>query len=81
MESEWALQIPELVYDFQKLLVVRTSIRLFIFQAGNESSIEDITRQLIEQVAVFPDSQPGDRYLFAGYNRQLDRFHFRQFVY
>lgn len=81
MESEWSWKFDSLRYDFEKLLVIRTSVRLFIFQARNQASIEDITRRLIEQVSIFPQTQWGDRYLFVGYDNKLNQFDFRPFVY
>jgi hypothetical protein len=81
MESEWAQGFVHLKYDFEKLLVARSSHRLFIYQGPQyQESVEIIADRLIEGINRFPFSQPGDRYLFAAYDTNEGVFRFMPFV-
>lgn len=72
MESEWGKE-ADIRVDFEKLLVARSQYRLMVFQ-GN--SIDTITNNLINRIDTFQESQKGDRYLFAGWDWDTQKFIF-----
>ena len=81
LESEWSLSFDNIKYDFEKLLAARSPHRVLIYQAPTQAKVEEISRHLITEIAKFRYSQPGDRYLFAGYDFVTTCFNFRLFIY
>ena len=76
-ECEWD---RKLMGDFQKLVIGRAAHRLMIFQARSK---EEKDRQLAEfgdEIEGSAVSQPGDRYLFACWDRPDKRFRFKLYV-
>jgi len=76
MESEWGKE-NDIRVDFEKLLVVRSQYRLMIFQ-GN--TIDIITNNLVNRINIFHGSQKGDRYLFAGWHWDTQKFIFSHHI-
>ena len=81
LESEWLLGFDELKWDFEKLLVARALLRVFVHQARTKTAIDAAQRRLITLVSKFNGSARGDRYLLAGYNWKANEFSFRPFTY
>ncbi len=76
MECEWG-DIQDIRNDFEKLLLARTKHRIMIFQGmKKKGDVLKIIENLKDEVSKFEGSQPGDRYLFAGYDNNTDRFEF-----
>ncbi|MDP8238806.1 MAG: hypothetical protein P9X24_06935 [Candidatus Hatepunaea meridiana] len=76
IESEWGGK-TDIRVDFEKLLVARAVHRLMVFKGRN---IESRIDGLIERIVFFQGSQKGDRYLFAGWDWDEQKFIFRNYV-
>jgi hypothetical protein len=80
MECEWSLDEGEIWRDFEKLLVVRSKHRVFIFNQSNENKVKKMMKEFRESINNFKDGLPGDRYFLAGYSVDLDDFIFNNIV-
>ena len=80
MECEWSLSEYEIWWDFNKLLVVRSKYRVFIFNRSNDELIKNMFDQFKEAIKNFKSSNFGDRYLLAGYSSNKVDFIFEHFV-
>ncbi len=63
-EIEWDRSVVEILFDFQKLTVIDSEIRLMIFQFNSEKEFEDIEAAIIK--ASIHSQQKGYRYIIAG---------------
>ena len=54
--------------DFEKLLVVRSKYRIFIFNSSKSEEIKELMKEFIEKIKKFKSTLPEDRYLLAGYS-------------
>lgn len=81
LECEWQLSFDAIKYDFEKLLVARAFLRVFVQQGRTKAAVDEVQRKLITLVSKFDGSARGDRYLFAGYDFKTTEFSFRPFVY
>jgi len=79
MESEWSRDEDEIWWDFEKLLVVRSKYRIFIFQA-NETEIKNLMEKFWDKIKKVKTSLSGDRYFLAGYSTTGHEFIFKNFV-
>ncbi|MXW79535.1 MAG: hypothetical protein F4Z57_11250 [Gemmatimonadetes bacterium] len=66
-ECEWD-NLGEVEYDFQKLLLARSKVRVMVYDAGpaNEEYQEEICDRLREHVGTFNGTE-GDTYLLIGW--------------
>jgi len=70
-ECEWWLtDLGDLVYDFEKLLVLRANYRLFIFQAKTEAVIRSNLREFVTAADHHELGLAGDRCLFIALNNE-----------
>jgi hypothetical protein len=76
MECEWSLDDDEIWWDFEKLLVIRSKYRIFIFNKRNKEEVYELFEELKNAIHDFESSQVGDRYLLAGFSREDDNFKF-----
>lgn len=67
-ESEWGNE-PLIGEDFDKLLVARSKYRVMVFQATSEKAVYNLMAKMRLWITRFLSTQPGDRYLFAGWAR------------
>lgn len=67
MECEWSKNRDDVLEDFEKLLVVRSKYRIFIFNQYNRSEIENMMEEFRKKIDKFKSTLSGDRYFFAGY--------------
>jgi hypothetical protein len=74
MECEWNRTDEELDWDFQKLLVVRADLRLFVFNQKDKDAIEEKMARFKKQISGYRDTQDGDRYLLAGISNDASVF-------
>lgn len=81
LECEWSLSFDAVKYDFEKLLVAKALLRVFVHEARTRAGIDEAQRRLITLVSKFEGSGKGDRYLFAGYDFKTTEFSFRPFTY
>ena len=65
-ECEWGNEAA-IWDDFQKLLIIRASVRVMIFRAKSRCEASKLQEELECQIRCFVSSQEGDRYLFASY--------------
>ena len=73
LECEWDTNETIIGDDFQKLLVARTNMRVFIFASGSGHTEAAIER-LRQQIRDFRQNSQGDLYFFACYNEKEKRF-------
>jgi len=70
-ESEWNLDIKEIIYDFEKLLFARSKVRLIVFQVYEEKYLE-YKNTLINIIEKSGSCLNGDIYLFAIFHLNSD---------
>lgn len=80
MECEWSLDNVEICWDFEKLLIVRSKYRIFIFNKPKNEEVERIFSKLENTIHNFKSSQPGDRYLLAGFSWEDCKFRFQHII-
>ncbi|MFZ5452748.1 MAG: hypothetical protein ACOZF2_12905 [Thermodesulfobacteriota bacterium] len=79
-ECEWPLNENEIWWDFEKLLVIRSKYRIFIFDKRKREDIERLFNEFNDAIHGFESSQKGDRYLLAGFSCEDNNFKFRQVI-
>ena len=78
LECEW---IPsDVADDFCKLMVSRAKHRVMVFWASNRASATKKVKELIREVTNSQLSKKGDRYAFACWIEDADKFDFRLYV-
>ena len=65
MESEWKTAWSEVIYDFNKLLLARSDLRVFVFESRDVSEVMSQLRSIIQ---TNPLVLPGDVYLLCGWD-------------
>lgn len=68
VESEWAKNVHAVKYDFEKLLVAKSPIKVMVFQDFKDSSIEQMWSLLEKGIHTFKAEAAGEKYLLAGFN-------------
>ncbi|MBI4617199.1 MAG: hypothetical protein HY720_26535 [Planctomycetes bacterium] len=81
MESEWAWDKRERDRDFLKLLVARADLRVMVFPAQDAAKWQSTVDWFVDLIQACQQSQPGDRYLFAGWRTDIKRFQHRHYVH
>lgn len=81
LESEWLRGFDDLKWDFEKLLVSKALLRVFVHQARTKAGVDEAQRGLIALISSFDGSARGDRYLFAGLDWSTNEFLFRPVTY
>jgi len=74
MEIEWKSGWDEIRYDFYKLILGRSMLRVMIFQSRH---VEQTISDLVEVLETNSMSICGDRYLFAGWSDKKNGFTFK----
>ncbi|MFZ0035536.1 MAG: hypothetical protein WAK60_11200 [Sedimentisphaerales bacterium] len=84
LESEWEntkkIYKDEILYDFKKLLVSRADHRIMVLDVKSEEEEKEIIDQLLQHVEKCRHSTIGDRYLFACWNKEEQRFRCSPYV-
>ena len=78
VESEWGNR-SKIFDDFEKILVARSDVRLFIFEQSDKLKVEGVFNLLHREAQGFGQSQVGDYYLLAGYDCAESNFLWREF--
>jgi hypothetical protein len=65
LECEWSAALAEVERDFQKLVAIKTELRIMVFYAPSQVAADDRIKDLWGWVAEFDGSRPGDRYLLC----------------
>jgi len=73
LESEWKPD-PTMDIDFQKLVQARADVRVWLFTAANAQEIDNYIARCRDQAQSFAGRQPGDRYVFTGFDFQKKVF-------
>ncbi|PYP69450.1 MAG: hypothetical protein DMD36_09955 [Gemmatimonadetes bacterium] len=72
LESEWEIKNRD--DDFQKLVQARADVRVWLFTAANAQEIDNYIARCRDQAQSFAGRQPGDRYVFTGFDFQKKVF-------
>jgi hypothetical protein len=80
LECEWLPNLDAIDSDFQKLIISKANHRVMIFQQANLSSISNIIEHFKEQILNFNKTQINDRYLFAGFHWDENKFTFEAYL-
>ena len=67
LRSEWAIDLKDIDETFNKLLLSHADHRVMVFQQRSLPEVERVFDFLGKQISGFFHSQPGDRYLLAGF--------------
>jgi len=78
LECEWSTNFKEIEYDFQKILLAKSDLRVMIFQSLDA---ESITKSLINMIEQFKQATKGDEYLFAAWNEMHNCFYYTEYTY
>lgn len=79
VESEW--DINGLNSDFQKLLIARSPMKLFIFQQANEVAADRMIANFMGQIEIFNTNNQyvsGDKYIFSCWLWTDHRFYHKE---
>jgi hypothetical protein len=77
LESEWNTSPTAIKYDFEKLLLAKSTIKVMVFQAWQEN-IADVFSLLQRGISAFGKRSVGEIYLLAGFNLNSYSFDVRQ---
>ena len=72
LESEWEIKNRD--DDFQKVVQARADVRVWVFTASDAQDIRNYIARCRDQAQSFAGRQPGDRYVFAGFDWQKRAF-------
>lgn len=78
-ESDWG-DFGCVKEDFEKLLLARSKYRIMVFSVTDENQFNTYIRRLTELIHQYKRSQPSDRYLFCGKDKDKRIFRFDQFI-
>ncbi|MBS1510259.1 MAG: hypothetical protein JST86_05415 [Bacteroidetes bacterium] len=84
-ESEWRNPftndyLQDIQEDFEKLLMARAKYRIMIFEGETKEEVETTVIYLQKIISNSKLSQPGDRYMFAGWIRAKE-FYFHSHIH
>jgi hypothetical protein len=79
LESEWAWGRALIKYDFEKLLLAKSTLKVMIFQSDSKG-VDDLFDFLEKGIRAFTKLQCGDEtYVLICYNNDTDKFDIRQY--
>ena len=75
-ESEWSVEPANIKFDFEKLLVARSPLKLMVFQdcSGNTPQLWSLLETGIRSFRAAPAEE---RYILACYQNEKDAFAFK----
>jgi hypothetical protein len=77
LESEWDANVGEVDRDFQKLVAIKSELRVMVLYAKSQIAAEERIRHLWGWVEEFDGSCTGDRYLFCCWLGNTKKFSFQ----
>lgn len=80
VECEWSLDHEDIKWDFGKLVVAKSRMKLFIFQQADEKSVDSLQKELKRLIEAYKIKIPGERFLNAGYNISKHEFIFHTVI-
>ncbi len=78
VESEWSMHFDDISWDFGKLLVSKSDIKLFVFQQASKEGVENVQQKLGNLITKFVKKMPKEYYLIAGYSYSDHAFIYKQ---
>lgn len=78
LESEWGKHRTHIKYDFEKLLLAKSALKVMVFQTNNQE-IEDLFKFLEEGIRAFPLQSTDETYLLMAFNNDTFKFDIRQY--
>ncbi len=66
LECEWNSNNNDTLYDFTKLLMVRSELRALVFDRNSNNGFRSIKQDVQLAIAAFEQSAEADRYLICG---------------
>jgi hypothetical protein len=66
LEMEWSNFDKEIKYDFEKLLISNSELRVMIFQKKSKDEVYRIINEMIDRINVFKNKNEADKYLLIG---------------
>ena len=82
MESEWNRNPDNQRYDFQKLLVARAAIKVFVFQEPDRENHDEKIHEFTRMLKAYKNNDEDEIYFFAGLlyaNKGSEEFQFSTF--
>jgi hypothetical protein len=76
LESEWG-GVPEIKYDFEKLLLAKADLKVMVFQADDRSTAT-LLDYLEKAIRTFREKNASEIYVLAAFNNSSFKFDFRQ---
>jgi len=77
MESEWTVDPAYIKYDFEKLLLAKSTLKVMVFQA-QDRDLAGIFSLIERGIHSFQKKSSGEIYILAGWNITNEEFHVRQ---
>ncbi|MDP4114530.1 MAG: hypothetical protein Q8903_00260 [Bacteroidota bacterium] len=66
LEMEWSRFDKDIKYDFEKLLLSNSELRVMIFQKDSRDEVQKIGNNLIDRIKIFENKNKADKYLLIG---------------
>jgi hypothetical protein len=76
VESEWSLDSDEIIYDFEKLLVAKSPIKLMVFQ-DHQENLTQLWSLLETGISSFQAEPANEKYILAGFRNSEYVFEFK----
>jgi hypothetical protein len=67
LESEWDIKRADIKYDFEKLLIAKANIKVFVFQAKSQN-VANYLKELEQGIHAYKGGCSGEIYLLACYD-------------
>jgi hypothetical protein len=77
VESEWSRDLSHIKYDFEKLLIAKSPIKMMIFQ-DYKYNLTELWSLLETAIRTFQAEPADEKYLLAGYENAKNAFAIRQ---
>lgn len=76
MECEWDKKPDGIRYDFEKLLVAKSPIKLMVFQDNGDGNLPELLSQLENGIRAFKGEQSNETYILAAFRNASYNFEF-----
>jgi hypothetical protein len=77
LESEWSSNLHAQQWDFQKLLLARAKLRVFVTEVANQNNVTGVFERCTDEVEASNLPLNGDRFLLCAYDRASESMHSR----
>jgi hypothetical protein len=76
LESEWSFDLKHIVFDFDKLLIAKSLIKVMVFQ-DYKDNVPQLFSRLETGINSFKTELTGEKYILACYHNSKDSFAFK----